>query len=318
MWWNAERILPALLPALLLLSQPAPAARYYKYQDENGIWHFTDQKPETDRPVEERRVRVDPTPIVEVESHRLPTGFELEADIHLHGPVSLWLSFAGSRNLVLPAMEQPLRLLGPGKVSLWQIGVDDPQQSGQLSLAYRALPGWPMDDPTAEQLLQLPFPADRRFRISQAFHGDRSHTDGQNAFAVDIVMPAGTPVLAARDGVVMEAESDFQGSGQRSYHLDRANRVRLLHEDGSMTVYAHLAFEQVMVKPGQTVLAGELLGYSGASGYSSGPHLHFVVQGVVDDRLTSLPFRFITADGDLQQPETGQWLPRQPLRFPPP
>ncbi len=316
MWWNAEGKLIGLLA--LLLALPAGAARYWKYQDENGIWHYTDQKPDTRRPVEERRVKVEPRLPLELSHHPLDSGFELVANIHQYGPVSLWISLDGSRNLELPDLEQPIRLNGPGEQRLWQLPARDPSQPAQLSLAWRALPGWPMAHPDREQTLLLPFPADRRFRVGQGFHGSVSHRNLQNEFAVDIQMPEGTPVLAAGDGVVMDVVEDFWGSGQREYYLDRANFVRLLHADGSMSVYAHLGFEQVVVEPGQTVLAGELLGYSGNTGFSSGPHLHFVLQAIVNDQLVSLPFRFVTSDGDMLQPETGQWLPPRPLVFPVP
>ncbi len=318
MWWNAEttRTLLALAALCLLIVQPAAGKRYWKYQDENGIWHYTDQKPAATRAVEEKRVKTEPQLPLEVEQHLQDNGFALSANIHLHGPVSLWISLEGSRNLKRPEAAWPLRLNGPGRVELWQLERQDADQPAQLNLAYRALPGWPMAQPEQEQLLQLPFPADRRFLVGQGFHGQSTHGTVQNEFAVDINMPEGTPVLAARDGVVMEVEENFWGHGQKEYYLDRANRVRLLHEDGSMTVYAHLGFEQVAVQPGQVVLVGELLGYSGNTGYSSGPHLHFAVQAIVNDELVSLPFRFITSDGDLLQPETGGWLPKKTPQLP--
>ncbi len=316
MWWNAEHARKTLLLVLILASLPAAGKRYWKYQDENGIWHYTDQPPATMEGVEEKRVRTEAQMPLEVEQHLQDNGFALSANIHLHGPVSLWVSLAGSRNLKQPEVEWPLRLTGPGRVELWQLDRVDAAQPAQLNLAYRALPGWPMAHPEKDQWLQLPFPADRRFLVGQGFHGSSTHNSPQNEFAVDINMPEGTPVLAARDGVVMEAEENFWGHGQKEYYLDRANRVRLLHEDGSMTVYAHLGFEQVSVQPGQTVLAGELLGYSGNTGYSSGPHLHVAVQAIVNDELVSLPFQFITSDGEILQPETGQWLPKKPPQLP--
>lgn len=55
------------------------------------------------------------------------------------------------------------------------------------------------------------------------------------------------------------------------------NLVRVRHTDGTAATYAHLGFFGVAVEEGEIVAAGKLLGYSGATGYASGPHLHFAV-----------------------------------------
>ena len=73
---------------------------------------------------------------------------------------------------------------------------------------------------------------------------------------------------------------------------DRANSVRVLHPDGSMGVYAHLEWESTIVSPGQRVRVGQQLGRSGNTGFSSGPHLHFVVQVNHGMQLVSVPIEF--------------------------
>ena len=102
--------------------------------------------------------------------------------------------------------------------------------------------------------------------------GATSQHDG-----IDIPKPAGTPVLAAAGGTVLEAEFDA------AY----GNYVVLQH--GSMTTqYAHL--QSFCVEPGQTVAAGENIGQVGSTGMSTGPHLHFgvTVDGAAVDPLTVL------------------------------
>ena len=111
-------------------------------------------------------------------------------------------------------------------------------------------------------------------------------------------MPVGTPVLAARSGVVMEMEDDFHGGGrQEERYLRRANHVRILHDDGTMAVYAHLQPNSARVYPGARVPAGTWIANSGNTGYSSGPHLHFVIQLNVGMAIESLPFRFRKKNG---------------------
>lgn len=87
--------------------------------------------------------------------------------------------------------------------------------------------------------------------------GSRMHT------GVDFPAPTGTPVLAARAGVVTVTRW-LDGYG---------NTVALKHELGASTVYAHLS--AILVKPGEHVVAGQRIARVGATGIATGPHLHF-------------------------------------------
>ena len=129
-------------------------------------------------------------------------------------------------------------------------------------------------------------------KIEQEFNRKFSHTDVQNKFAIDFGVPQGTPVYAARAGVVMQVESDFDKAGlDLEKYGGRANYVRILHDDGTMGLYAHLRPEGVLVRSGQRVKTGQQIGLSGNTGFTSGPHLHFAVQVNRGMALVSLPFR---------------------------
>jgi len=73
--------------------------------------------------------------------------------------------------------------------------------------------------------------------------------------------------------------------------------VRILHEDGTMAIYAHLQLDSIRVHAGSVVLAGERIALSGNTGYSSGPHLHFAVQRNAGMHLVSVPIVF-RGEGD--------------------
>lgn len=79
---------------------------------------------------------------------------------------------------------------------------------------------------------------------------------------LDYAVPVGTPVYAAHDGYVDQAHEE----GVYGLHV-------VLRNDNMMTVYAHMS--SVCVAPGQSVGRDVLIGYTGNSGRSSGPHLHF-------------------------------------------
>lgn len=148
---------------------------------------------------------------------------------------------------------------------------------------------------------RLPYPDGYQFRIGQSPGGPiTTHTASDSRFAVDIPMPEGTPVVAARRGVVMATKVD-QIDGAPDPRLSaRANDVEILHPDGTIGLYAHLAPGGVRVYPGQKVEAGAVIGLAGSTGYSSGPHLHFAVQRVIKsgDALVreSLPFQFYVGE----------------------
>ena len=175
-------------------------------------------------------------------------------------------------------------------------------------MVYDAVPGDYRAKPDKSHLYRLPFRASERFYLGQAFGGMATHTDKQSYHAVDISMPVGTPILATRDGVVMHVEEDFFGAGQKQKYATRANHVRILHQDGSMAIYAHMDLESVAVRAGRTVLAGELIGLSGNTGFSSGPHLHFAVQHNTNGELKSMPFKFDNGQGHALLPKAGTWL----------
>jgi murein DD-endopeptidase MepM/ murein hydrolase activator NlpD len=88
--------------------------------------------------------------------------------------------------------------------------------------------------------------------------------------AVDLGAPVGTPITAAASGKVITSK---QGGWNGGY----GNMVVISHDNGTQTLYSHLSSN--VVYSGQWVSAGEVIGYVGSTGHSTGPHLHFEVRG---------------------------------------
>ncbi len=284
----------ACLLGLLLVATAAQAKRVYSYRDEHGILHFTDQPPATDQPVQARLLRAEPRQWVEALEDGTAEDKRYLAVNHLAGPIEIELSFSERQN-VLSAPELPARLVIPALTTQPMLRVipEDPTHSSGFNFRFR----WMLGDPNARHddsvRYRLPFRSGEQHVVSQGFGGQFSHGAGHAYFAIDIAMDEGTPILAARNGVVMLVENDFFGAGtDLAQWGDRANHVRIIHPDGTMAVYAHLALETIRVKVGDRVRAGDQLGLSGNTGFSTGPHLHFAIQRNEGMNLTSVPFRF--------------------------
>lgn len=221
--------------------------------------------------------------------------WQARVDNHLVGPVQVALRQpAGAA--ALPGLPLQAVLAGSASVVVTrlQLQADVPR----LDVLLDAVPGDPAATPRDVPYL-LPFDA-KRFQVTQAPQGRFSHTDPENRDAIDFALAEGTPVLAARAGRVMQVQGNFHDNGQDPLRdRARANFIRVLHEDGSMAVYAHLQANGVLVRSGQRVEAGQRIGLSGNTGYSTAPHLHFVVQANRGMQLRSVPVRIMAPQGEL-------------------
>src|SRR5215471_7576631 len=119
----------------------------------------------------------------------------------------------------------------------------------------------------------VPFGCGMSFPVSQV-HNVGSHV-GNDSWAWDFRMPEGTPVVTALDGVVRLARGDSDEGGCDPAMARKANYVVIESDGGLETQY--LQFSSVTVTPGQHVRRGDLLGYSGKTGWACGAHLHFKV-----------------------------------------
>ena len=130
----------------------------------------------------------------------------------------------------------------------------------------------------AEVLYRLPWPDGLSFMFTQASGGRvTTHFTKATLHAVDIAMPEGVPVLAARSGIVEATQAQHGASPDEEPLTYEGNFVRVRHADGTAATYAHLRYQSVAVTVGEAIEAAQLLGYSGATGDVTEPHLHFVV-----------------------------------------
>lgn len=122
----------------------------------------------------------------------------------------------------------------------------------------------------------LPLECGYSAQISQGNFGEFSH-QGQSAYAFDFSVPLGTPLVAIADGTVTHRYGEtkpgdpcYDGGGQECNPA--TNYASLLHGDGTKSIYAHLS--ETLVEVGQFVPRGAIVGKTGSTGWSTGPHAH--------------------------------------------
>lgn len=273
---------------LFMASTSTVAMTIYKSTDANGVVSYSDRPSKgsqvfvfQDRMVErlERQVYLD------IKKQKGTDVVFVRND--LYAPVEVALAFTGMSN-VRGAPTETIRRVLPARSNTRLALLT--AVSGGKPLVYTPQFQYSLGDPAgAAQSYRYPFPwRGGPFRLSQGANGDYSHYGPKNKYAMDIAMPVGTPIIAARAGVVVKTENSQNGRGTDP----SGNFVRVLHDDGTMGVYLHLKQGSVCVREGQRVAVGSPLALSGNTGNSSGPHLHFVVQRNTGGGLVSIPYQF--------------------------
>jgi murein DD-endopeptidase MepM/ murein hydrolase activator NlpD len=145
--------------------------------------------------------------------------------------------------------------------------------------------------PDTSYIYQLPFAPGSRFLLIQAYNSKLSHT---GELSLDFKMKKGRKICAARDGVVESIKEDSDVGGLNDEFLSQGNHIIIRHGDGSVAMYWHLKKDGVLVTTGDRVTKGQHIGYSGNTGYTAFPHLHFQVQDAMGRDIAT---RFQTTRG---------------------
>jgi murein DD-endopeptidase MepM/ murein hydrolase activator NlpD len=141
----------------------------------------------------------------------------------------------------------------------------------------------------------LPYPTAVSRKLIQGNNGPFGHS-GAAAFAFDFIMPIGSPVVAARGGEVAKVEERFK-DGTRV--PGEENYIVIRHSDGTFGRYYHLTSNGALVDSGRRVKRGDVIGRSGNSGATAGPHLHFdVTRGCFEWGCQTIPIKFRNAGAD--------------------
>jgi murein DD-endopeptidase MepM/ murein hydrolase activator NlpD len=182
----------------------------------------------------------------------------------------------------------------------------------QLDVAYRLRLrwAWTVGVRDAEHddsaIYYMPYASGRSYRVLQGNGARFSHRRNEY-YAVDFDMEEGTPVHAARAGVVARVVEANDRGCWRDGCGRWANFIIVLHADGTTGQYYHLMQDGSAVAVGDSVEAGQLIGYSGNTGHTAMPHLHFAVYAAGEwGAKHSVQVRYRTAAGEVDSPRRGR------------
>ena len=297
---------------LLVISGISPAQALYKYRGPDGEWIYTDRAPDTEASAEVRELPSGlKKPEVSVAYRLIGRQIQFHATNEFHAPVELVLALDVLENVERPPPDQSMDWLLPPRSQTELVQLDAVGEVGVPDISYRIL--YLHGDPNAvhrtDRPYRAPFAIANKFVVSQAFPIRVTHNTADSYYAIDFTMPVGTDIYAARGGTVIEvASTNFRAGSNPEEKGVSANLVRILHDDGTIGVYAHLNWNTIRVRPGDKVKRGEYIADSGNTGFSTGPHLHFVVLRNGGGRLESLPIVFEGPNEARVTPEFGQQL----------
>ena len=291
--------------ALALCAVLAPAAgagAIYKYRDADGVIHYTDQRPGAQQSVEIFQLfgsapEQQRTVFIEKRGNAKQDIVVVNQN---QAPVEVSFKLTQQENVRAQAI--PERWVIPGNSQI-KLATLQPQNNA-APLRYDYQMRWQLGDPKAKHseafAYSPPVPVHSVFTIAQGFDGAYSHNTPGSRYAIDIGMPIGTGIRAARGGSVVSVQDGNGEGGNSTAYRGQTNSVYILHDDGTFGVYAHLRKGSALVRPGQRIQVGQIIAQSGNTGYSTGPHLHFAVLRNAGLKWESVPFVLASSYGTVR------------------
>ena len=285
-----------LVLALALFAGAAGAQSMYKYRGSDGEWIYSDRPPGDGSKAEQLSLQQGARRMgVRVTESIVAGTMTVTADNAFYAPVELALEIERIGGIAYPDPDQELRWVLPPRSDTNVLGLPllENGSAPVLEYQYRYVAGDPAARHQPPGPYRAPFAIASSYPVTQAYPQVATHTTPDSYFAIDIALPIGTDVFAARDGIVFDvAGKNFSNGLDPVRDGPNANVVRILHDDGTYALYAHLNTNTIRVKPGDHVQRGQYIADSGNTGYSSGPHLHFAVIRNSGLRPESVPVTF--------------------------
>ncbi|WP_299684134.1 M23 family metallopeptidase [uncultured Dokdonia sp.] len=213
---------------------------------------------------------------VKVYYEKSDDGYILYADNNEYCPITIQLEFTVT-NLKLKDQNNSVYTVLPRQKKQLVTQLTVIQKNRGYKFSYTSWTNYgdaTKDTYDLDYAYDLPYEKGQSFQVHQGYNGSFSH---HNKNALDFDMPIGSGVHAIRDGVVIKiVKQHYQSCGTKECKKYN-NHIIIYHSDGTFAEYTHLKQNGVTVAIGDHIKQGQLIGYSGNTGWSTGPHLHLEV-----------------------------------------
>ncbi|SNR75384.1 M23 family metallopeptidase [Dokdonia pacifica] len=213
---------------------------------------------------------------VKVYYERNDNGYTIYADNNEYCPVTIQLEFTVT-NLSLKDPNNNLYVIQPRQKKQLVTQLTVTQKNKGYKLSYTSWTNY--GDATKntydhDYAYDLPYAKGQSFKVHQGYNGTFSH---YNKNALDFDMSIGSAIHAVRNGVVIKIVTQHHQNCGTKECKKYNNHIIIYHSDGTFAEYTHLKQNGVTVALGDIIKQGQLIGYSGNTGWSTGPHLHLEV-----------------------------------------
>jgi len=234
---------------------------------------------------------------VKIYYEQIENGYNIYADNDEFCPISIKIDFdvtnlnieRGNNNIYVVKTKEKKQLLTSLKIS---------KKGKAYKFSYKYWTNYGIHNNKEydkNYIYDLPFKTSNKFKIFQGYNGTFSH---QNENSLDFRMPVGTELTAIREGVVIKViERNNKNCGKEECKKYN-NLILIYHSDGTFAEYSHIKQNGSKVKVGDKVSKGQLIGYSGNVGWSTGPHLHLVIFNQNIDNRETLKTKFKIGEGN--------------------
>jgi len=235
---------------------------------------------------------------VKIYYEQIEDGYNIYADNQEFCPVSIKIDF-DITNLEISGGNNNMYVIEPLKKRelLTKLTVSKKGKAYKFNYKYWTNYGNHSNDKfDSDFVYNLPFSNSNSFKVHQGYNGNFSH---QNENAIDFTMPIGTEITAIREGVVIKVVENNSKNCEKEECKKYNNLIIIYHPDGTFAEYTHIKRNGSIVNIGDKVDQGEIIGYSGNVGWSTGPHLHLVVFLQKLNKRETLETKFKTGNGDI-------------------
>lgn len=202
-----------------------------------------------------------------------------------------------------PSRELPIIQVIPPRATVFLMTmVPEPNKSYSYKYQYTYIQGDVTGTHDDSYVYRLPYKKGREYMVGQSYNERPTH---MNQYAVDFNMDVGTEITAVRGGVVTRVVEKFDKGCPKEECSQYNNFVLVKHEDGSVADYSHIKKNGALVKTGDQIKAGDPVALSGATGWASGPHLHFEIYVMRFSGQESIAAKYYLDSNTIGIPKSG-------------